>query len=451
MIRRKGVIQMEMKELLREDLMILELKTDTEEAVLDEMIERLHEREVLNDREKFKGEILKEERQESTGIGNGVAIPYAKTNAVLESAVLFARSSQGIDFDSVDDMPVYLFFMTACPDGSEAEYIHPLTDLYNLLLIDGFIDRLRRAEDADEIYDLIDRGLTGEFGELGEMEPIEYHPFIAVVTSSNKGSNYADLAVEAFSEAAEDLNVAIKVEVDHEDGVENPLTENDIDRASGIIIASEMKMNLERFRGKHIIKVPVSEGIRQPQALINRILDHIPQELKEDDDRERKPGKEKMGKQKVRFLETLPISIYTFISFFIAGLVLYGVSLLLQGNFGDSYVYFFANTLGKRILQFFIILLSGFIALKSGIDSAWLPGMIAGFIALHINNAVMTVLGGVLGGVMTGYLYIILQKLLSFLPEEMEDAAETILLPLFGLLLIGVFMIGIVLPILNSF
>lgn len=448
---REGVIGMEIRELIREDLMILELKTDTEEAVLDEMIERLHEREVLNDREKFKGEILKEERQASTGIGKGVAIPYAKTNAVLEPAVLFARSSLGIDFDSVDDMPVYLFFMTACPDGSEAEYIHPLTDLYNLLLIDGFIDRLRQADDSEEIYSLIEKGLQGDFGEIGEMEPIENHPFIGVVTSSNKGSNYADMVVEAFYEAAEDLNVAIKVEVDRESGVDNPLSENDIERASGIIVASEMKMNLERFTGKHLIKVPVSEGIRQPQGLLNRIIEQIPHESKEEEDRDRKPIKEKMGKQRVAFLESLPISLYTFLAFFITGILFYGVSILLQANFGDSNIFGFANTFGKRILQFFIILLSGFIALKSGINTAWLPGMIAGFIALQTNNPFMSLLGGILGGVMTGNLYIILQKILSYLPEEYEDAADTIFLPVLGLILTGVFMIAIVLPILNAF
>lgn len=443
---------MEMRELLREDLMILELKTDTEEAVLDEMIERLHEKEILNDREKFKGEILKVERQASTGIGNGIAIPYAKTNAVIEPAVLFARSSVGIDFDSQDDKPVNLFFMTACPDGSEAEYIHPLTDLYNLLLIEGFVDRLRRAESPEKIFKLIQRALDGEFGEVGDMEPEEYHPFIAIVTCSSKGSNYADMAVEAFYEAAEDLNIAIKVEVDRETGVENPLTESDIERASGVIIASEKKMNLDRFEGKHLIKVPVSEGIRQPEGLLNRIIEHIPVEKSDnDDDRDRKPSKEKMGKKKLHLFESLPISLYTFLTYFIAGIVFFIVSLLLQNSFGDTNIFMFTHTFGKRILQFFVILLAGFISSKSGLSSAWLPGMIAGFIALHTENPFMTVLGGILGGVMTGYLYIILDKILSYLPEQYEDVADTILLPLFGLIFIGFFMIGIVLPILNSF
>lgn len=449
---RKGWHKLNIKELLREDLMIMEVKTDSEEAVIDEMIERLHEKEILNDREKFKGEILKGERQETTGIGNGVAIPYAKTNAVLEPAVLFARSTEGIDFEAADEGLVHIFLMTACPDGSEAEYIHALTDLYNLLLIDGFVNRLLKAQTPEDIYLLVEWGLEGRLGAMGDMEPVENYPFVGIVVNYENDGEYALLAEEAIKEAAEDLNIAIKIESDSETGQKNRLTPSDIALALGIMIATDKRMDLERFDGKHLIKVPVADGIRQAETILTKIIQKDSMDSPDTDGEKDKGSiKERVTKQKEYIMENLPINFNTLISYIIFAVIIFSISTISMNLDGESPFFITMNTIGKRILQSLIPIGSGILATKFGKERAWFPGMIAGFFVVFLENGLMMFLGGLMGGAATGYIYILLEKLQERVPEKHEEVSMNILLPLLGIILVSFMMYIVFIPLLEGF
>lgn len=260
---------MKIQDLLKKDLMLLDLQATSKEAAIDEMISRLVSKNVVSDFDTFKKGIMAREAQTSTGLGDGIAMPHSKNAAVREASVLFAKSNNGVDYESLDGQPTDLFFMIAAPDGANDTHLAALAQLSQYLLKDGFADKLRQATSADEVIAAFDAT-----EEKKEEVPSSFgKDFIVAVTACTTGIAHTYMAEEALKKQAAAMGVGIKVETNGASGVANRLTAEDIKNAKGVIIAADKAVEMDRFDGKPLISRPVADGIKKSEELIQFILD----------------------------------------------------------------------------------------------------------------------------------------------------------------------------------
>ncbi|MDY3041252.1 fructose PTS transporter subunit IIA [Streptococcus pluranimalium] len=259
---------MSIKELLRKDLMIMSLKAISKDVALDEMIAKLAAHDIIHDSDLLKKSIMVREEQGVTALGHGIAMPHSKHIVVDKPAILFARSSQGIPYQAADGQPVDLFFMVVAPSDAEGVQLEAIADLSKYLAKEGFADRLRQANTEDDILALFDCLLSKE----DSAEQVSHAgDFIVAVTACATGLIHTYMAEEALKKAATKKGMTIKVETNGASGVKNALTEDDILRAKGIIIASDKEIDVERFAGKKLVKRPVADGIKHAAELIEAL------------------------------------------------------------------------------------------------------------------------------------------------------------------------------------
>ena len=224
---------MEIKDLLKKDLMIMDLKASTKMEAIDEMVAKLKEKNIISDEAVFKDLILKREERSSTGLGEGIAMPHAKTSVVNTPSVLFARSNKGIDYDALDDEPVYIFFMIAASEGAHDLHIETLAKLSKMLLNDDFTQGLKTCGSPDEVYALVDKysekSQEAVKEEVKEVQNTNKKRILAV-TACPTGIAHTYMAEAALKEAGEKLGVDVKVETNGADGIKNNLTSNDINK-----------------------------------------------------------------------------------------------------------------------------------------------------------------------------------------------------------------------------
>lgn len=240
---------MKIQDLLKKDLMLLDLQAITKEAAIDEMITNLVEKDIVHDFETFKKGIMAREEQMTTGLGDGIAMPHAKNIVVAEPAVLFAKSSKGVDYASLDGQPTDLFFMIAAPQGANDTHLAALAELSQYLLKDGFADKLRAAKTPEEVIAVFDAASEKADAEV-VVAPVEGQDFIVAVTACTTGIAHTYMAEESLKKVAAEMGVAIKVETNGASGVGNKLTADDIAKAKGVIIAADKAVDMPRFNGK---------------------------------------------------------------------------------------------------------------------------------------------------------------------------------------------------------
>ena len=259
---------MSIKELLRKDLMIMSLKAISKDVALDEMIAKLAAHDIIHDSDLLKKSIMVREEQGVTALGHGIAMPHSKHIVVDKPAILFARSTQGIPYQAADGQPVDLFFMVVAPSDAEDVQLEAIADLSKYLAKEGFADRLRQASTEDDILELFDCLPSNE----DSAEQVSHNgDFILAVTACATGLIHTYMAEEALKKAATKKGMTIKVETNGASGVKNALTEDDILRAKGIIIASDKEIDVERFAGKKLVKRPVADGIKHAAELIEAL------------------------------------------------------------------------------------------------------------------------------------------------------------------------------------
>lgn len=268
---------MKISDLLKKETMILDLASTTKEAVIDELIAKLGEAGRLNDAEAYKKAILAREAQSTTGLGDGIAIPHAKTAAVKTPAIAFGRSKAGIDYEALDGQPSHLFFMIAASEGANNEHLATLAKLSTYLMDDDFRKGLLNAASLDDIQALIDRKQALEDKEAEPEEQTESDSedsgkFILAVTGCPTGIAHTFMAADAIKKEATDRGYKVKVETNGSGGVKNRLTAAEIDEADGIIVAADTKVEMDRFSGKRVVIAPVADGVRKPAELIDRSL-----------------------------------------------------------------------------------------------------------------------------------------------------------------------------------
>ncbi|HEL2587130.1 TPA: PTS sugar transporter subunit IIA [Streptococcus suis] len=466
---------MKIQDVLRKDVMLLDLQATSKEAVIDEMIASLVDKGYVTDFDVFKTGIMNREAQTTTGLGDGIAMPHAKNAAVKEATVLFAKSNNGVDYASLDGQPTDLFFMIAAPEGANDTHLAALAELSKYLMKAGFADRLRAATNPEEVIAVFD---TAEAADKAVEEvvaaPSGDRPFIVAVTACTTGIAHTYMAEEALKKQAAEMGVGIKVETNGASGVGNKLTAEDIKNAAGVIIAADKAVDMPRFNGKPLVSRPVTAGIKQPEELINIILNGKAAAYTASEGAATVESSEKLSLGKA-FYKHLMSGVSQMLPFVIGGGILIALAFLFDGALGvpqdslgslGSYHEIAAMfmKIGGAAFGFMLPLLAGYIAYSI----AEKPGLVAGFVAGAIASSGLAFgkipyaaggeetlalagvssgfLGALVGGFLAGGVVLVLRNALRNLPKSLQGLNAILLLPLLGTAITGFLMFFVNIP-----
>ncbi|EPC8422896.1 PTS fructose transporter subunit IIC [Bacillus wiedmannii] len=436
---------MKITELLKKDTVIMNLTASNKEAVIDELVEKLDGANRLNSKAEFKEAILKRESQSTTGIGEGIAIPHAKTKAVKQPAICFGRSVSGINYESLDGQPAHLFFMIAASEGANNTHLETLSRLSTLLMDEGFRKQLLEAKDEEELLRLFDEKENEKEEEDIEIaKPEGNGPYVLAVTACPTGIAHTYMAADSLKAKAAELGIAIKVETNGSTGIKNALTKEDIERATAIIVAADKQVEMNRFAGKHVIQVPVADGIRKTETLLNRAVKQdapIFKGIKEDGKTESTEKEKGLG-----IYKHLMNGVSNMLPFVVGGGILIALAFWIGGIKAEGPLAELLMSIGggkTGAFLFLVPILAGFIASSIADRPGFMPGVVGGFLAAHANAGF---LGGLIAGFLAGYVVLGLKKLFSGLPAQLEGIKPVLLYPVFGLLITGVVMQKVVIP-----
>ncbi|MFD5264106.1 fructose-specific PTS transporter subunit EIIC [Bacillus wiedmannii] len=436
---------MKITELLKRDTVIMNLTASNKEAVIDELVEKLDGANRLNSKAEFKEAILKRESQSTTGIGEGIAIPHAKTKAVKQPAICFGRSVSGINYESLDGQPAHLFFMIAASEGANNTHLETLSRLSTLLMDEGFRKQLLEAKDEEELLRLFDeKENEKEEEDIEVAKPEGNEPYVLAVTACPTGIAHTYMAADSLKAKAAELGIAIKVETNGSTGIKNALTKEDIERATAIIVAADKQVEMNRFAGKHVIQVPVADGIRKTETLLNRAVKQdapIFKGIKEDGKTESTEKEKGLG-----IYKHLMNGVSNMLPFVVGGGILIALAFWIGGIKAEGPLAELLMSIGggkTGAFLFLVPILAGFIASSIADRPGFMPGVVGGFLAAHANAGF---LGGLIAGFLAGYVVLGLKKLFSGLPAQLEGIKPVLLYPVFGLLITGVVMQKVVIP-----
>lgn len=446
---------MNINDLLLKSVMVMDLKATTKEAAIDEMIASLAAQNRLNDPALFKEGIMAREAQTSTGLGDGIAMPHAKTAAVNEATVLFAKSTKGVKYEALDGQPTYLFFMIAAPEGANDTHLQALASLSRLLINPEFVASLKETTTPDEVQNLFteaeQKRLADEKAEQqaeATKTPDVDRPFVIAVTACPTGIAHTYMAEDALKKKAAEMGVDIKVETNGTEGVKNRLTAADIERAAGVIVAADKNVEMNRFDGKHVLQRPVSDGIRKSEELIDKAVKQQAPTFHASGERDMEDSEEEKGSIISKVYKDLMNGISHMLPFVVGGGIIMALSFLVEPYFGDkSEIFTFLNSLGSNAFNFLIPILAGYIAMSIGDRPGLMPGMVGGFMAVQSNAGF---LGGLAAGFLAGYVILFLRKLLKGMPKSLEGLKSILLYPVLGLFIIGLFMYFIIDPVFST-
>lgn len=469
---------MKIQDVLNKNVMLFDLQATDKEGVINEMIQSLVDNGVVTDFETFKSGIMNREAQTSTGLGDGIAMPHSKNEAVKEATVLFAKSNKGVDYASLDGQPTDLFFMIAAPEGANDTHLAALAELSKYLMKPGFADKLRQASTPDQViaaFDAEEQVAAAE--EAKKAEAVKEvassdKPLIVAVTACTTGIAHTYMAEEALIKKGEEMGVTVRVETNGASGVGNRLTAEEIAKAEGVIIAADKAVETARFDGKKLISKPVAAGIRQTEELIQTILDGKADVFHAENAVEASASQEKLSLGGA-FYKHLMSGVSQMLPFVIGGGILIALAFLIDQILGvpqdqlsqlGSYHELAAQfkTIGGAAFGFMLPVLAGYI----GFSIAEKPGFVAGFVAGSIASSGSAFgniafgaakgelpaavssgfLGALVGGFLAGGVVLFLRKALAGLPRSLEGIRSILLLPLLGVGLTGFLMFLINIP-----
>ena len=469
---------MKIQDVLNKNVMLFDLQATDKEGVINEMIQSLVDNGVVTDFETFKAGIMNREAQTSTGLGDGIAMPHSKNEAVKEATVLFAKSNKGVDYASLDGQPTDLFFMIAAPEGANDTHLAALAELSKYLMKPGFADKLRQASTPEQViaaFDAEEQVAAAE--EAKKAEAVKEaassdKPLIVAVTACTSGIAHTYMAEEALIKKGEEMGVTVRVETNGASGVGNRLTAEEIAKAEGVIIAADKAVETARFDGKKLISKPVAAGIRQTEELIQTILDGKADVFHAENAAQASASQEKLSLGGA-FYKHLMSGVSQMLPFVIGGGILIALAFLIDQVMGvpqdqlsslGSYHVLAAQfkTIGGVAFGFMLPVLAGYI----GFSIAEKPGFVAGFVAGSIASSGSAFgniaygaakgelpaavssgfLGALVGGFLAGGVILVLRKALAGLPRSLDGIRSILLLPLLGVGLTGFLMFLINIP-----
>lgn len=456
---------MKIKDLLSPRAIRLNAPAESKSQAIDALVELHAAAGNLTDPSAYKAAILAREGQGTTAIGEGIAVPHAKSDSVAHAALAAMTVPGGVDYDAPDGKPSSLLFMIAAPPDGDV-HLEILSRLMVMLMEPEFCDRLRGAKTAEEFIEIIDAQERAKYPEktpedtvvTAQAAPKGYR--ILAVTACPTGIAHTYMAAEALEKAGAAMNCPLKAETNGSGGAKNVLTRREIADCDGIIIAADKNVEMSRFDGKPVLQTTVSAGINKPQELIQKVLDgkapiyHAEGDAAPagDDDE-----KESFGHKVYKHLMN---GVSHMLPFVVGGGVLIALGFLIDtlagnanagGNFGQTNpVAAVIFWIGKAAFSFMIPILAGYIAQSIADRPGLLPGIVGGYLATigatlqsptGNDKAVSGFLGALLAGFVAGLLVNGLKKAFSWMPKSMDGIKPVFLYPLFGTVLIGLFML----------
>ncbi|EKO3901268.1 PTS sugar transporter subunit IIA [Vibrio metschnikovii] len=394
-------------ELINQQLIKLDLSATDKNGVLEELVEILASQGRLSDKQQFLADIHAREALGNTGFEEGVAIPHAKSAAVIHPALVIGVSRQGIDYGAEDGLPSQLFFMIASPDGGDNHHIEVLAELSSKLIEEGFIERFLDAKTEQQALELLlakSQPTTSITADKG---------FLIGVTGCPAGVAHTYLAAEALEKGAAELGYTIKVETNGSIGVKNSPSAEEIARAQAIIVACDKQVDLQRFAGKKLIETGVKEPIRNSKALIERALE-APHYQADTRAHHSQDNKSKASQARSDLYRYLMNGVSHMIPFVVTGGLLIALSLAIGGQPTEAGMAIPADSMWNKVLDVGVVaftlmipILAGYIAYAIADRPALTPGLIGGWIAnngsFYGAEAGTGFIGAIIAGLLVGY------------------------------------------------
>ena len=450
---------MRIVDLLKKESIELKAKADSKAQAIDKLIALQAAGGAISDEEEYRQGILDREKQGTTAIGEGIAIPHAKSAAVRRPSLAAMTVPDGVDYEAPDNKPSRLLFMIAAPKDGGDVHLEVLSRLMTMLMDEGFRQRLMDASDKAEFLKVIDDMEKEKYPE-GEAnkEPVKAGYRILAVTACPTGIAHTYMAAEALEKAGSKLGMPLKAETNGSGGAKNVLTEEEIAAADGIIIAADKTVDMERFDGKRLISVGVSEGINKPEELIKRIMDGDAEVYHYSGERSssKSSSNDSFGR---RVYKHLMNGVSHMLPFVIAGGIFIAIAFLIDslsgapqnsdfGTYTPAAAFF--KTIGGYAFNFMIPILGGYIAMSIADRPGLLVGFVGGFLATTGSTFAKIAgdipsgfLGALFAGFVGGYLMLGLMKLCDKLPDSLEGIKSVLIYPLVGLGLIAVIMCAV--------
>ncbi len=417
--------------------------------------------------EKYRKGVFAREEEGTTGIGMGIAIPHCKSDAVTKAGLAAMVVKDGVDFESLDGTPAKIIFLIAAPNTEDNVHLQVLSKLSVMLMDEQFTNSLINAGSVDEFLNIIDSAEKAKdekeaAKEAKAKEPVEVKKddvFIVAVTACPTGIAHTYMAAEAIEKKAKELGYQVKVETRGSGGAKNVLTDDEIAKAAGVIVACDTNVPTDRFDGKKVIECQVSDGINKAEELIKRIASGDAPVFKASGKKEASHssvgGKESVGHQIYKHLMN---GVSHMLPFVVGGGILIAIAFLIDGfsvdlnslpadqraNFGTiTQAAAMFKGIGGTAFGFMLPILAGFIAMSI----ADRPGLAVGFVGGSIAaNGTSGFLGALVAGFVAGYIVLLLKKVFSKLPESLDGMKPVLLYPLLGIFLVGVIMQFVVEP-----
>ena len=446
---------MKITDLLSTSAIKINGSASSKEELISKMVDLMANNGNIINKEEYKRVVLEREKEGTTGIGEGIAIPHGKTDAVSKPGLAAMVVPNGVEFDSLDGQPVKLIFLIAAPNTKDNVHLDVLSRLSTLLMDTRFREELLNAETPAEFMLCIDRAERMKLNET-KKESDGYE--ILAITACPTGIAHTYMAAEALEKMGTQLGHKVKVETHGSSGVKNKFTKEEIKNAKAVIIAADTKIDLSRFDGKKLVKAKVADGINKPQQLIEHVLSpeakvyHSKNKNNQEDDSE----KEGIGTQIYKHLMN---GVTHMLPFVVGGGILIALAFLFDdysidpSNFGmNTPLAAFFKTVGGAAFNVMLYILAGYIAMSIADRPGLAVGFVGGILAVQgttfasLTDSTVTLvssgfLGALIAGFVGGYIVLGLKKVCSYLPESIEGIKTILLYPVFGIAIMGLFML----------
>lgn len=474
---------MKIIDLLDDRSILLDGRVADKKAALDQMVELMDASGKLRDKETYRQGVYAREQEGSTGIGEGIAIPHCKSDAVIKPGLAAMVVKDGVEFESLDGQPAHLFFLIAAPNTEDNVHLDVLSRLSVLLMDEDFTNKLRQATSVSEFKQIIEEAEKSSENEGDTaVERADSEHYIVAVTGCPTGIAHTYMAAEALEKKAKELGYSIKVETRGAGGAKNVLTADEIERADGIIVAADTQVPMDRFQGKPTVVTKVADGINKPEELLREIVDGkapLYEGGGETASKEEIAEKEGIGHATYKHLMS---GVSHMLPFVIGGGIMIAIAFLIDtlcgyggtggGNFGTcTPLSALFKYIGDFSMGLMVPVLAGYIAYsiadRPGLAVGFTGGLLAAngnavlakyvfaneslggfskfisnfaFVGENGGNTVSGFLGGIAAGFVAGFIVLGLKKLCSKLPDSLEGIKPTLIYPLVGIFLIGILM-----------
>lgn len=458
---------MRITDLLDKRSISLDGNPKSKNEALDAMVALMAKSEKLSDEEAYRKQVYAREEESTTGIGEGIAIPHGKCDAVTKPGLAAMVVKDGVDFDSLDGEPVNLIFLIAAPNTKDNIHLDVLSKLSVLLMDEEFTESLRNAKTVEEFLDIIDKADEEKAGideRLADgTTAVEGQFKLLAITGCPTGIAHTYMAAEALEKAAKAKGCSIKVETRGSGGAKNVLTAQEIKEADCIIVAADTQVPMERFDGKKLIECQVSDGISKAEELVDRAMTGEVPVYKASGAASQSSSESKQGGGVGHQIYTqLMNGVSHMLPFVVGGGILIAIAFLIdglnvdmnllsadeRGNFGSiTPLAAMFKSIGDAAFSFMLPVLAGYIAMAIGDRPALALGFVGGMVA---SGGKSGFLGALVAGFAAGYLIILLRKICDKMPDAIEKLAPVLIYPVVGILLLGIFMTYAVEPIMGA-